>query len=77
MYEAFEGFHQLGDQAKLARRALHYMILAKIATDNKDELNSLLSSKNVLAYSGPDMMALRGIAEAYNKQDTHLFNEVL
>ncbi|ESL11893.1 proteasome regulatory non-ATPase subunit 6 [Trypanosoma rangeli SC58] len=77
LYEAFEGFHQLGDQARQARKALHYMILAKIATDSPDELFALLSSKNVLEYRGQDMDALRGVAEAYNKQDTHLFNRII
>ena len=77
LYEAFEGFHQLGDQARQARRALRYMILAKISTDSPDELAALLSSKNVLEYKGSDVDALRGIAEAYNKQDTHLFNAIL
>lgn len=76
-YEAFEGFHQLGDQARQARRALRYMIVAKIATDMPDDLSAILISKNVLEYKGDDMEALRGIAEAYSKQDTHLFNEVL
>lgn len=77
LFEAFEGFHQLGDQAKLARRALRYMILTKIATDSPDELAAVLSSKNVLAYRGADMDALRAIATAYNTQDTHMFNDVL
>ncbi|EAN99210.1 putative proteasome regulatory non-ATPase subunit 6 [Trypanosoma cruzi] len=77
LYEAFEGFHQLGDQARQARKALHYMILAKIATDSPDELAALLSSKNVLEYRGQDMDALRGVAEAYNNQDTHFFNRIM
>ncbi|ORC84993.1 proteasome regulatory non-ATPase subunit 6 [Trypanosoma theileri] len=77
LYEAFEGFHQLGDQARQARKALHYMILAKIATDTPDELSALLSSKNVLEYRGSDMDALRGVADAYNAQDTHLFNRIM
>jgi 26S proteasome regulatory subunit N6 len=77
LYEAFEGFHQLGDQARQARRALRYMILAKISTDMPDELTALLSSKNVLEYKGSDVDALRGIAEAYGKQDTHMFNAIL
>nr|CCC46627.1 proteasome regulatory non-ATPase subunit 6 [Trypanosoma vivax Y486] len=77
IYEAFEGFHQLGDQARQARKALQYMILAKIATNCPDELTVLLGSKNVREYKGHDMDALRGVAEAYNTQDTHLFNNVL
>ena len=75
LYEAFEGFHQLGDHARESRKALRYMILAKIATDSHDELAGVLQSKSVLEYRGRDMDALRGIAEAYKKQDTHQFNK--
>ncbi|CCW62882.1 unnamed protein product [Phytomonas sp. EM1] len=76
-YEAFEGFHQLPDRALQARRALRYLILATIATDNPDELASLLSMKNVLEYTGDDIEALRAIAKAYTDRDTHRFNDVL
>lgn len=77
LFEAFEGFHQLGNQAQLARKALHYMVLAKIFSDNVDELQTVLASKNVLEYAGEDMVILRGIADAYVRQDTHAFNQVL
>nr|CCC89457.1 unnamed protein product [Trypanosoma congolense IL3000] len=53
------------------------MILAKIATNSPDELSALLTSKNVLEYKGPDMDALYRVAEAYNAQDTHLFNRIM
>nr|ACI16036.1 proteasome regulatory non-ATPase subunit 6 [Bodo saltans] len=77
LYEAFEGFHQLGDHAVEARKALRYMILAKISTDNPDELNTVLQSKSVLEYRGRDLDGLRGIADAYRKKNTHLFNKCL
>lgn len=77
LFEAFEGFHQLGNQAQLARKALHYMIISKTLSDNADELTAVLASKNVLEYSGEDMDTLRGIADAYMKRDTHRFNDVL
>lgn len=76
-YEAFEGYHNLGDHAREARMALQYMILAKIATDNQEELNAILQSKNVLEYRGRDTDALRYIASAYKKKDTHAFNKVV
>ena len=77
LFEAFEGLHTLGDHARQARVALRYMILAKIATDQQDELAQTLSAKNVLEYTGRDTDALRGIAAAYKNQDTHAFNTVL
>lgn len=77
LYEAFEGFHSLGDHAREARTALRYMILSKIAADNQDELGAVLQAKNVLEYRGRDIDALRSIAEAYRKKDTHLFNKIV
>ncbi|EPY42359.1 26S proteasome regulatory subunit N6 [Angomonas deanei] len=77
LYESFEGYHGLGDQARLARKALVYMLMAKIQTDQTDELKALLSSKNVLEYRGEDVDAIRGVADAYGQQDTHKFNLIL
>lgn len=77
LYEAFEGFHQLGDHAKHARRALRYMILEKILCEVPDELKTVLQTKSVLDYRGGDMDALRGVAVAFQEKDTHAFNELL
>jgi len=77
LYEAFEGFHGLGDQAPAARRALKYMILSKILSDESgDELRVVLSSKNVSEYTGEDVEVLHLIAKAYKAKDTHAFNAV-
>ena len=76
LYEAFEGYHGLGDHAGEARRALKYMILSKIlADDSGDELRAVLSAKNVLEYTGPDIESLHAVADAYKAKDTHAFNE--
>lgn len=78
LYEAFEGFHGLGDRSAEARRALTYTILTKILSDKEgDELRALLLAKNVLEYKGRDMDALRAIADGYKKRDTHLFRQAL
>jgi 26S proteasome regulatory subunit N6 len=78
LYEAFEGYHGLGDRAVEARRALTYMVLTKILSDKVgDELRALLLSKTVLEYKGRDADALRAIADAYKKRDTHLFRDAL
>eukprot|EP00744_Colponema_vietnamica_P006509 GILI01009449.1.p1 GENE.GILI01009449.1~~GILI01009449.1.p1 ORF type:complete len:271 (+),score=96.48 GILI01009449.1:75-815(+) len=75
MYEAFEGFHGLGDHAVQARQTLRYMILAKIVGDTPDELRAVLQSRNVLEYQGRDMDALREFASAWQKKDTHAFTK--
>lgn len=77
LYEAFEGFHQLGDHAMHARRAMLYMLLAKISCDNHDELKTVMSSKSVLEYTGRDVEALQSVARAYKNKDTHDFNQIL
>lgn len=76
-YEAFEGFHSLGDEAVLARQALRYLVLSKVFSGSQDDVNTLLQSSHVLAYNGPELKTLRSIAEAYFKSDTHLFNTIL
>ena len=78
LYEAFEGYHGLGDRSVEARRALAYTVLTKILSNKDgDELRTLLLSKSVCAYKGRDLDALRAIAEAYKKRDTHLFRSAL
>lgn len=77
LFEAFEGFHSLGDHAVQARVALKYMLLAKISSDNLEELAAVLVMKNVLEYVGRDIDALREVAHAYKQRDTHAFNKVL
>ncbi|EPY29130.1 26S proteasome regulatory subunit N6 [Strigomonas culicis] len=77
LYEAFEGYNGLGDQARLARKALVYMLLSKIQTDQPQELKAVLTSKSVLCYKGRDLDAIRGIADAYIDRDVHRFNAIL
>jgi 26S proteasome regulatory subunit N6 len=78
LYEAFEGYHGLGDRCVESRVALIYMVLTKTLSDKEgDELRALLLSKNVQEYKGQDVDALRAIAEAYKLKDTHLFRAAL
>lgn len=77
LYEAFEGFHQLGDHAREARRTLTYMVLAKISCDNLDELNAVMTAKSVLEYTGREVDALRAVARAHKNKDVHDFNLIL
>ena len=50
-YEAFEAFNSLEDTEK-AIKSIKYMLLTKIMTNNQDDVNSLLASKNGLKYAG-------------------------
>eukprot|EP00796_Vickermania_ingenoplastis_P006245 gene6245-4494_t len=77
LFEAFEGFHALGDQAIPARQSLRYLVLSRIFSGTQEDVNALLSSSHILAYNGPELKALRAIAEAYFKSDTHMFNTIL
>jgi 26S proteasome regulatory subunit N6 len=76
LYEAFEGYHGLGDRSHEARRALRQMIMCKILCDVPDELRVVLNAKSVLEYKGRDMDAMRAIAEAYRQKDTHQFTKI-
>jgi 26S proteasome regulatory subunit N6 len=76
LYEAFEGYHGLGDRSREARRALRQMIMTKILCDVPDELKVVLNAKSVQEYKGRDMEAMRKIAEAYRQKDTHMFTQI-
>uniref|UniRef100_A0A7S1Q4M3 Probable 26S proteasome regulatory subunit rpn-6.2 n=1 Tax=Neobodo designis TaxID=312471 RepID=A0A7S1Q4M3_NEODS len=76
LYEAFEGYHNLGDHFREARQALRQMILTKVLCDVPDELRVVLTAKSVLEYKGRDMDAMRAVAEAYRLKDTHMFTQI-
>lgn len=50
-YEAFEAFNSLEDTDR-ALKSFKYMLLTKIMTNNQDDVNGLLASKNGLKYAG-------------------------
>jgi len=76
-YEAFEGFHSLGDNSQEAERSLKYMLLCKVMNDSGEEMNAVLASKSVLKYSSRVVDAMRSVSGAYKKRDTQEFNAVL
>lgn len=76
-YEAFEGFHNLGDEAKPARLALRYLLLSKIFSGSKEDVDALLRNSHILEYGGSELKTLRAISDAYFRSDTHLFNQIL
>jgi len=74
-YEAFETQHQYGGD-KDAKRALKYMLLCRIMSNNVDEVSQILASKNVLRYTGREIEAMKGIAAAHKSRDLHEFEKV-
>jgi len=53
------------------------MLLTKIMTNNQDDVNSLLASKNGLKYAGKDIDAMRAINQSYKNKSLIDFNNVL
>lgn len=77
LYEAFEGYHGLGDHSRQAREALRAALLMKVASGSIDELRSLLAAKSVQQYTGDDVDAIKAVADAVKGRDVHRFNAVL
>jgi len=74
-YEAFEGF-EFVNQKREATLALKYMLLCKVMLDKPDEINSLISNKNMAKYHGDDISAMIAIARAAKIRSLKKFNEV-
>jgi 26S proteasome regulatory subunit N6 len=72
-YEAFEAFHNLDDP--MAITCLKYLLLVKIMTNNAEEVQSLLSSKNALKYSGREIEAMRAVTNAYQERSLYAFDD--
>lgn len=73
--EAFEGFDSVNH--KDATSALKYMLLSKIMINSPDEVQSVLSGKIALKYSGPDIDAMRAIATAHKNRSIEEFQKAL
>ncbi|VDO31288.1 hypothetical protein V3C99_000604 [Haemonchus contortus] len=72
-YEAFEGYDSV-DEKNLALLSLKYMLLCKVMLDVPDDVNTLLTGKLALKYSGTDLDAMRAIAAAAKKRSLADFN---
>ncbi|KAL9051467.1 MAG: hypothetical protein Q9162_005998 [Coniocarpon cinnabarinum] len=62
--EALEGYAGQ-DAPKQATAALQYMLLCKIMDNANDEVQSLLASKHAQKFAGPQLEAMRAIANAH------------
>lgn len=76
-YEAFEGYHSLTTSNTRAILALKYMLLCKIMTKNPEDVQSILSGKNALKYSGNEINSMREVATAYQARSLHEFETAL
>ncbi|XP_010545427.1 PREDICTED: 26S proteasome non-ATPase regulatory subunit 11 homolog [Tarenaya hassleriana] len=74
-FEAFESFNALGDPRAIF--SLKYMLLCKIMVSQADDVTSIISSKAGLQYVGPDLDAMKAVADAHGKRSLKLFENAL
>jgi len=74
-YEAFEGYDSI-DSPK-AVTALKYMLMSKIMLSSADDVQSIVSGKLALKYSGPDVEAMKSIASSSRKRSLAEFQATL
>jgi 26S proteasome regulatory subunit N6 len=58
-----------------AARALKYMLLCKIMTDNSTDVDAIIASKGALRYAGDGIEAMRALAHAHRDRSLKLFEE--
>ncbi|KAM0859932.1 hypothetical protein ACQ4PT_046886 [Festuca glaucescens] len=74
-FEAFEGFNALEDPKAIF--CLKYMLLCKIMVNHADDVAGIISSKAGLKYVGPDVDAMKAVADAYSKRSLKYFETAL
>eukprot|EP00892_Ulva_mutabilis_P006807 jgi/Ulvmu1/4499/UM002_0225.1 len=74
-FEAFEQYNNL--KSPKALNSLKYLLLCKIMSDNATEVASIISSKSGLNYSGPELEAMKLVAEARTQSSLTMLQEVL
>ncbi|XP_074280019.1 26S proteasome non-ATPase regulatory subunit 11 homolog [Silene latifolia] len=74
-YEAFEAFNALEDPR--AVYSLKYMLLSKVMVNQADDVAGIISSKAGLQYLGPELDAMKAVADAYSKRSLKLFESAL
>lgn len=77
-FEAFEGYSNLGNP--MATRCLKYMLLSKIMNHHPEDVQNILSSKNVIKSQAvesksPEVEAMRNISKAYQNRSLHAFED--
>lgn len=74
-FEAFEQYNNL--KSPKALNSLKYLLLCKIMSDNAAEVPSIISSKSGLNYSGPELDAMKKVAEARTQSSLTMLQVLL
>ncbi|KAI6686396.1 hypothetical protein NL676_032309 [Syzygium grande] len=74
-FEAFEAFNALEDPRAVF--SLKYMLLCKIMVNQADDVAGVISSKAGLQYVGPELDAMKAVADAHSKRSLKLFETAL
>lgn len=74
-YEAFEGYDSIDSPKAII--SLKYMLLMKIMLNTADEVQAIVSGKLALKYSGPEIEAMKSIAQASHKRSLADFQKTL
>ncbi|KAH1212920.1 26S proteasome non-ATPase regulatory subunit 11 [Glycine max] len=74
-FEAFESFNALDDPKAVFSQK--YMLLCKIMVSQADDVAGIISSKAGLQYLGPDLDAMKAVADAHSKRSLKLFEIAL
>lgn len=74
-YEAFEGFDSV--ESPKALTALKYMLLSKIMVNNPEDVQQIVSGKLAIKYAGPDIDAMKAVAQASHKRSLADFQQVV
>ncbi|XP_052683264.1 26S proteasome non-ATPase regulatory subunit 11A-like [Crassostrea angulata] len=74
-YEAFEGYDSIDSPKALT--GLKYMLMCKIMLNLADEVQTILSGKLALKYQGPEVEAMKSIAQASHKRSLAEFQKTL
>ncbi|KAI4126275.1 MAG: hypothetical protein LQ338_003839 [Usnochroma carphineum] len=74
--EALEGYHSQEETQK-ATSALQYMLLCKIMLNLVDDVNSLMTSKQAMKYSGKNLEAMKAVARAHSNRSLEEYEKAL